>query len=146
MAITIVVNECTAAIPARCFLHQPSLGGHVAESPVPVVVVKRVLAVVADEQVFVTIVIVIADANTLSPSGTRETCLHGDISKGAIAIIFEEVTRGLLPLGKAFETPAVYQENIEPAIVVVVIERYATAFRLQQVFVFLYSAENCLRI
>jgi len=109
-------------------------------------VVKRVLAVVADEQVFVTVVIVIAYANTLSPSGTRETCLDRDISEGAITVIFEEVTRGLLALGKAFQTPAVYQENVEPAIVVVVIERYSTACRLQQVFVFLYSAENCLRI
>src|SRR5437868_3252732 len=56
------------------------------------------------------------------------------------------MTSWLFPFWKAFQSPAVYKEDIEPAIVVIVIESHATACSLKQVFVFLDTAEDGLRI
>ena len=50
---------------------------------------------------------------------------------------------GLLPFGKAFEAPAVHQKNIQPIVVVVVVEGDAAACCFQQIFVFVFAAENC---
>src|SRR5438477_12076310 len=56
------------------------------------------------------------------------------------------MTSWLLPFWKALQSPAVYKEDIEPPIVVIVIESHATACSLKQVFVFLDTAEDGLRI
>jgi len=49
---------------------------------------------------------------------------------------------GLLAGGKTFETPAVDEKNIEPAVVVVIIESDAAAGGLEEIFVFVLAAEN----
>src|SRR5579859_2125387 len=54
--------------------------------------------------------------------------------------------RGSLPGGKAFQASAVDQKNVEPAIVVVIVESDAAAGGLQQIFVFVFAAENCFHV
>src|SRR3989440_13100473 len=56
------------------------------------------------------------------------------------------MTSGLFPFWKPSQSPAVHEEDIEPPIVVIVIESHATACSLKQVFVFLDTAEDGLRI
>ena len=48
----------------------------------------------------------------------------------------------LLALGKAFEPPAVDQENVNPVILVVVEEGCAAAGGFEQVFVAVFTAED----
>ena len=48
--------------------------------------------------------------------------------------------------GKTFEPGAVHQKNIQPAVVVVVIERDPAARGLKQVFVFVLAAEDGLGV
>ena len=70
----------------------------------------------------------------------------GDIGKGAVAIVLEQVRYRFLSGGKAFQPRAVDQKNVQPAVVVVVIKRHAAAGGFQQIFIFVLAAEDGFRI
>jgi hypothetical protein len=72
----------------------------------------------------------------------NQASLGGDVGEGAVAIIFVQAIGGLLARGKAFEARAVHPKNIEPAIVVVIVESDATTGGLRQIFVFMLAAKN----
>ena len=75
LAVAIVVNERATAAPRLARSADSSLVGHIGEDAV-IVVVEAVLAVIGDVQVFPSIVVVVADANPLSPaSRVRKSCL-----------------------------------------------------------------------
>src|SRR5438876_12170580 len=48
--------------------------------------------------------------------------------------------------GKTFEPGAIYQKNIEPAVVVVVVEGNAATRGFEQILVLVFSAKDCFRI
>src|SRR4029077_9899939 len=98
------------------------LGGDIGKRAVAVVVVEDVLAEVGDEEIVEAVVVVIADADGLPPAGMNEARLSGDVGESTVAIIFVQAIGGLLAGRKAFQTRAIHQENIEPAIVVVIVE------------------------
>src|SRR5215813_3869799 len=52
------------------------------------------------------------------------------------------MTGWLLARRKTFKPPSIYNKNVQPAIVVIVIESNAATSSFQQVFVFLLPAEN----
>jgi hypothetical protein len=52
----------------------------------------------------------------------------------------------LLALGKAFETPAVDEKNVDPVVLVVVEESRAAAGGFKQVFVAVLAAEDGLYV
>src|SRR5215469_10111543 len=54
------------------------------------------------------------------------------------------MTRWLLARGKTFKPPSIYNKNVQPAIVVIVIKSNAATSSFQQIFVFLLSAKNGL--
>ena len=99
------------------------LRADIGEGAIAVVVVEDVLAPVGDEQIVVAVVVVVADADALSPAGVDESGFGGDVGEGAVAIVFEEMVGGLLSGGKAFEARAVDEEDVQPAVVVVVDRR-----------------------
>ena len=68
----------------------------------------------------------------------------GDVGKRAVAIVLEEMAVRLLPGGKALQAPAVDQKNIQPAIVVVVVERQPAAGGFEQILVLALAAVNGL--
>jgi len=47
-----------------------------------------------------------------------------------------------LPRRKTFEARAVHEKNIEPAVVVVIVESDAAAGRFEQIFIFVLAAEK----
>lgn len=53
---------------------------------------------------------------------------------------------GLLAGGKTFEAPAVDEENIQPAVMVVIIESNATACGFKEIFIFVLAAEDGLGV
>ena len=63
-------------------------------------------------------------------------------SKGSVAIVFEKMRRRRLSCGKTFEARAVHQKNIQPAVVVVIVESDAATGRFEQIFVFVFAAEK----
>ncbi len=125
---------------------EPGLVGHIGEGAIAIVAKERVLPVVADEEIVPAVVVVVADAASLSPSAARQAGFDGDIGEGAVAIIFEEVADRLLPLGEAFQSRAIDQEDIEPVILVVVIESDAAAGGFEQVLVLVFAAVDGLGV
>src|SRR5579863_1271127 len=59
----------------------------------------------------------------------------GNVGEATVAIILEEAAVGLLAGRKSFEPPAVHQENIQPAVIVVIVECKATAGGLKKILV-----------
>ena len=61
-------------------------------------------------------------------------------------LFLEEMRSRLLPCGKTFQPPAIDQKNIQPAVVVVVVEGDAAAGGFEQILVFVFAAEDCFRV
>src|SRR5271157_309509 len=81
----------------------------------------------AHEDVFVTVVIVIADRDGVVEAYTRETGLFGDIFEVAFPVVFEEAVG--VPSRGLFHRPnigSVGEENIQIAVVVIVENRHPT--------------------
>src|SRR6185312_12551976 len=75
-----------------------------------------------------------------------EPGLYRDISKSSIAIIFEQMRGRFFSGWKSLESPTIHQKNVQPAVVVVVIERNAAARRLEQILVLVLTAVDGLGI
>ena len=117
-------------------LDQAGLLRDIGEGSVAVVAVESVLSVVGDEEIVVAVVVVVANAAGLAPAGLVFQAGAGShIGEGAVAIVLEEVAVRLLSSGKSFQPPAVHEKQIQPAIVVVVVEGEAAAGGLEQIFV-----------
>src|SRR5881275_896076 len=97
--------------------------------------IKNILAEVADEQIIVSVIVVVADAHPLPPAVMDKPGLHGDISEGSIAIIFEEMRGRFLASWKSLKPPAVHQKNVQPTVIVVVVESNPAARGFKQIFV-----------
>src|SRR5437868_1266717 len=96
LAVAIVVDEGTAGAPLFSCSGDTGLLGHLFEGAIALVVEEAVFAVVRDIDVAESIVIVVPNACPLAPSGGSETCLRGDIGKGAVVIVMEEVVGGFV--------------------------------------------------
>jgi len=105
-------------------------------------VIEHVLTEVGHKQIVVAVVVVVADADALPPPGVRDARFECHVGERAVAIIPEQARDGLLSGGKSFEARAVDEKNIEPAVVVVVIERDSAAGSFEQVFVLIFTAEG----
>src|SRR6185295_10303054 len=104
----------------------------IGKRAITVIVVKNTLAEVGDKQVFETVVVIIADADALSPAGVRHAGFRGDVGESAVAIVLEEMGSRLLSSGEALQAPAVDQKNIQPAIIVIIVKRHAATRGLQK--------------
>ena len=146
VAVFVVVEKRAARVPAQAILQQASLLCHFGKSAVAVVAEERVLAVVADEQIVPAVVVVVAHAAGLAPAGAREAGLQCDIGECAVAIVLEEMANWLVAFGKAFEPPAVDEENVDPVVLVVVEKGCAAARGFKQIFVAVLAAEDGLDV
>src|SRR5262249_41458986 len=68
------------------------------------------------EKIVVAVVVEIADRYRATPTGAMQAGFLGDVGEGAVAIIAIETIGGAG--GRAFESRAAEQEDVEPAIVV----------------------------
>jgi hypothetical protein len=69
---------------------------------------------------------------------------EGDVGESAVAIIFEKAGDGFPTFGKSFETPAIHEKNVEPAVVVVIVESDAATGGFEKELVFVFAAVNGL--
>ena len=129
--VTVVVQEAAPGAPPVRRTGDPRALRDVRERPVAVVVVEDALSPVGDEEVVVAVVVVVADAAALSPAGMREARLLGDVGERAVAVVVEEVAPGPAVADSGVEARAVHEEDVEPAVVVVVEERGAASHLLQ---------------
>src|SRR6266481_445503 len=110
-----------------------------------VIMIETILPVVRDVEVFPTIIIVISDADALTPSRGNKTGLHGDIRESPIMIVVIQVVGGGLIGWESFQCGAVHNENIRPSIVVIIKDSHARSGRLDDVFLGFYSAKYIYR-
>ena len=71
MAVAIVVDEGAAVAPGFSRAANAGFFADIGEGAVAVVVIEDVFAVVCAVEIFVAVVVVIADADTLAPAGVR---------------------------------------------------------------------------
>src|SRR5713226_7980186 len=99
-----------------------------------VIMIETVLPVIRDVQIFPTIIIVIPDANALTPSRGNKTGLLGDIRKSNNEIVVVQVVGGGLRGRETFQRGAIYNEDVRPSIIVIIKNGHARSGRLDDVF------------
>jgi len=135
VTVAVIVDEGAAGAP--CFTRACDAGflADVGEGSVAIVVIEDILAVIRDVQILEAIVVIVADTYALAPAGVREASFLSDIGEGAIVVVAVEMICGsFLPSEAAVERRAVDDEDIGPAIVVVVEDRDARAGGFENVF------------
>jgi len=89
IAVTIVVEKRGVGMEPGTELHAAysSLVCDIRESTVAVILIKDVLAVLSDEEIGETVVIIVAPDAAEAVAGTGDTCFFRDISERAIAVV-----------------------------------------------------------
>src|ERR1700722_4865131 len=142
MAVAVVVDERAAVAPGLAGTGDACLFAYVGESAVAVVVIEDVFSVVRDVEIFLAIVVVVADTNALAPAGMGEAGFLGDVGETAVVIVVIQMTSGGFLGGSRIEAGAVSDENVGPAVVVVVENGDAGAGGFKDVFFGVYAAKN----
>src|SRR5256884_1821661 len=138
LAVAVVIYESAAGVPALAVAANAGFVGHIRKRAIAVVVIKNIFAEIADEEILEAVVVVVTNADALSPAGVGYASLQSNVGECAVSIIFEEMGRWLLALGETFQARSVHQENVEPAVVVVIIKSNAAASGLKQIFVLVF--------
>ena len=138
--VAIVVDPGAAGAPAALLVEEAGPLGDVAEGAVAVVVVEHVLSPIRDEDVVEAVVVVVADSDGRGPSGPPQARFVGHVGERTVAIVFVEAVGGLL--GICIEPGTREEQNIQPAVVVVVQKRTAATRRLENVGALLGIAVN----
>jgi hypothetical protein len=125
--------------------------GHIRKGAVAVVVVKMIAAIPSHVQVFVTVIVIVADGHAHVIAGTGQSRLLGNVYKGSVRVLMVEpipVCSARLPRYRArcrrvAQRGAAGKENVQPPIIVVVKQRSPRAHGLDQV---LLRSVVCLAI
>src|ERR1700689_3287917 len=72
--------------------------------------------------------------------------LRGHVSESTVPIVAKQMRSRFRARGKALESRSVHQKNVEPAIVVVIVEGNAAAGSFQEIFVLVLAAEDGFRV
>src|SRR5262249_16475 len=131
VAVAIVVDKRAARIPALGASAYAGFLCDLRECAISIVLIENVLPKIHDEEALNPMIVITPDAHTLTPAGMDQAGFGGDVGEGAVAIVFEKMRRRRWSCRKTFETPSVDEKNVEPVIVVVVIERHAAAGGLE---------------
>src|SRR4051812_2185173 len=145
MAVPVVVEKSTASAPAGwSLLPKPGFPGHVGECSISVVAIEPVLSEVGAEDVVKAVVVIVGDADSVCPACCFQAGLLGYIREGAIAVVLIE------PIGRfgrvTLQARPREQENVHPAVIVVINEGAPATVCLQDVFLVFNPAIDDLRV
>ena len=73
---------------------EASLERNFSKGSVAIVVIKTVMAVVGEKQIFPAVIVIVADANSGRPTGIGETRSGGNIGESSVAIVAVEAVSG----------------------------------------------------
>ena len=104
--------------------------------------VENAFDVVGHEEIFVAVIVVVADANALPPAGVYEACFFGYVGKCAVVIVMVEMICRSGNAGRRLQGRTVHDENVGPAVVVVVEDCDASASGLDDVFFCIHPAKS----
>jgi len=131
MAISVVIEKSASCTKAISGMEEARRRSDVGECAVSVVAIETVVAVVGEEKIFETIIVVVAHANAIGPAGIVQSGLCRDISECPVAIVVVEVIAGAGWTTR--KSAATKEKDVHPAIVVVVEEGAAAAHRFDDV-------------
>ena len=117
MAVLVIIQEGAAGVPAPLpvarICSDPGLSGGFDELAVALVAPQSAIAPIGDEQVVVPIVVIVAYAAALAPTGAPNSRFDRDVGKCAVAVVLVQAAdRSLRCLPVGLEARAVYQEDI----------------------------------
>src|SRR5438874_1261198 len=78
-SVAIEIEERATCAPARLGRSQPPLLGFVIELAIAKIPIENVLSPLRDKQIRISVIVYIADTDTLSPSGKFDSRLVGDV-------------------------------------------------------------------
>src|SRR5258708_11828351 len=109
------------------------LRGHVLECAVAAIVIQNIAPHSDDEQVGVTIVIVVRRRDAHAVTFALDACFFGDVFKRAVsAIAVETIPVRWIALAKIGLVGAVGEEDVQPSVPIVVEQGNATRHRFNQ--------------
>lgn len=151
MAVAIVVDEGATGIPAletsRGSCRYARFIGYIRECAIAVITPKRAIAPITDEEIFMPVVVIVAGAHALAPTGPRHACLRRNVGERAVAVVLVEAADRLLTFReRGLKTRAVYKEQVEPAVIIVIKEGDAAAGGFEQKLVLLFGSKDRFRI
>src|SRR3989441_5358441 len=88
------------------------------------------------------VVVVGAPTRALAPAVAPHPCLFRDVGEGPIAVVAIEAVRGVGAAREAFQPRAVDEEDVQPAVVVVVKKGDAAAGRFEDEILCLLAPPN----
>src|SRR5579862_2085805 len=144
LSVAVVIEEGASGTPAFGVTGDIRFAAHFGKGAVAVVTVEQVFSPIGDKNVLEAVVVVVADADTLSPAGMGQASFFGYVGEGSVAIVPKKFVAGRRPL--QFEARAVDQEDIKPAVVVVIDEGHAGPRGLEDVFFRLISSAHVVEI
>ena len=87
MAITVVVEEGATSSPAGGLSQKTGGFGYVGEGSIAIIAIKLVLTKVRAKQILKSIVVIVADTNSTSPSDIVKAGFLSNISENTVAIV-----------------------------------------------------------
>ena len=132
MAVPVVVEKAASRSPPVAASGNTRILRNVFERAVAVVAIQDVLAPITHEEIVESIVVEVPNAAPLAPSRVRQAGFAGDIRECAVPVVVEQVASRGSATSCSLERGAVDDENVRPAIVVVVEEGDAPTHHLQQ--------------
>src|SRR5882762_3181027 len=103
------------------------------------------MAVVSNVKIVPAIVVVIAHAHALAPARSNEPGVLGHVGKGAVVIVVVEMIRGRVLSRWTLQSGPIDEENIRPAVIVVIEDCHASACCLDDVLLGFPPAEYVQR-
>ncbi len=144
VAVAVIIQKTASCAPRITVPGNAGLFRHVGECAVAIVVIQDVVSPVSDEQIVVAIVVVVADAASLSPARTSQACFLCDVGERAVTIVVKQVAGGMAIRLSRRKACSIHQKNVEPAIVVVIEQGNTAAHFLQQELLVRHAAGNVL--
>ncbi len=107
--------------------------GDVSEVAFAFVVKQDVLPLAGDEDIVVAVVVVVADGDTSRPNAASQAGLRGDVFEGAVAVVVIEPNGGIRGSWRGALPLTGEDDDIHPAVVVVIDESGAAAHGFEHV-------------
>ena len=140
--VAVVIQECGPCVPQGLGRGYAGFPGHILERAIAVVPVQDVPAVVGDEEVGIAVAVVVAGAGALSPAMAHKARFRRDIGEGPVVVVAIQAVRGFFAPGKTSDPRSVDEEDIGPAVAVVVEQGHAASGRLQDEFLCGFASDD----
>src|SRR5712664_1923829 len=142
MAVAIVIDKGASGSPSLAGTSHAGFVAYIGKRAVAVVAIQNILAVIGDVEVDPAVIVVVTHTNALAPSGVGQPRLFRDVAEGAVMIVAIQMVRRSFSRGESLEFGPIDDENVRPAIVVVVENRNARPGRFDDVLLCVLPAEN----